>query len=275
MPPLLCASPNILDQSFPRNDYELDLVVDALGKIEELIQNDEVHLILTDVLHDLLLSFDWDTRIGQYGILLDIDRLLRQWFLQPHERLIKICISNIDLYTPHPLPQSAEKQNGLVEFWSDEMGKLLVLHDCCCPNNQFFIGIACESAFAGGEIGKYDNPNNQRVFPLVGPDDINRLLIDAYERVIPAGSYQKSVSLDEARRNLSCIGGTLDRVDGDHFIYVFEGSRAWPLTLRDPVPDAHLGQLVQITGFSLPIIKYALINGRLPPSVLRLDRVIK
>jgi len=89
MPPLICCSPVILDQSFPRNRLELDLVVDTLGKIQEQIEFNEVHLILTEQLAEVVENFDWDIR-EEYAILLDIYRLLSQWFLQQHERLIRI-----------------------------------------------------------------------------------------------------------------------------------------------------------------------------------------
>ncbi len=275
MPPLICASPTILDQSFPRNNQELDLIVSTLGTIQSLIENDEIHLILTKVLQDLLEAFNWEQRVGQYPILRDIYRLLCQWFLQPHARLIQIddqSISNINHYVSHPLPEGSQKC-GLVEFWSDEVGKLLAIHDLCCPNNKFFIGIACESAFSGSDINKYDNPNNQRTFPLVGPENFNSLLIDAYEWDLPQDVHQKQVSLSDVKRNIFCIGGQEDRSKGDHFIYVFEQARSWPLTLRDPVPNDHLRQLVPITGFPLPVIKYALMNGELPIKKIMFSKI--
>ncbi len=274
MPPLLCASPTILDQSFPRDNYVLYLVADVLGRIEELIQNDRIHLILTNVLQDLFIEFDWDSRRDQYAVLLDIHRLLTQWFLQPHERLIQLDISDVNNYIPHPLPEQTEKQKGLVELWSDEIGRLLVRHDQCCPHNQFFIGVACESAFSGNELGKYDNPDNQRTFPLVGPEEIDSLT-DAYERILPCKGSPGSVSHKNAKRNILCLGGNLDRIRGDHFVYVFEGGRSWPLTLRDPVPEDHLQQLVSITGLSLQVVKYTLINGVLPEPTLRFDRLTR
>ena len=57
MPPLLCASPVILDQSFPRNEYELRIVAIALGEIEKLISENRIHVLLTDVLSQIILEF--------------------------------------------------------------------------------------------------------------------------------------------------------------------------------------------------------------------------
>ena len=140
MPPLICCSPVILDQSFPRNRHELNLVVDTLSKIQDQIKFDEVHLILTDQLSELVENFDWNIR-EEYAILLDVYKLLSQWFLQPHERLIRIDLSDINEYYKHPIPEGCKSQ-GLVDFWSDEVGKLLSKHDHHCSRNEFYIGIA-------------------------------------------------------------------------------------------------------------------------------------
>lgn len=271
MPPLLCPSPVILDQSFPRDEYELRLVGEALGEIQNCIEKNRAHLILTDILRDLVESFDW-VRTGPYPLLSIIFGLLNQWLLQPHVRLIEVDVSNVDDYQPHPLPQSTGKQ-GLAECWADEVGKLLTLHDSFCTGTQFFVGIACESAFAGEDLGEYDNPTGQRAFPLVGPDDLNQLL-DAYDWQIPIDMYDRSVSFDSAFKNCGIIGAT--HVDppasGSHYKVHFEGQRPWPLDKNtDPVPERYLRELTAITGYRLSVIKYALINGELPPKTLRFE----
>ncbi len=273
MTPLLCASPVILDQSFPRDDSELLLVADALGELEGHLQKDTVHLILTADLRAFVEAFDW-TRTGPYPLLNDIFRLLNQWFLQPHDRLVGVNVSEVENYKPHPLPRGTEKQ-GLVEIWSDEVGRMLVLHDACCTGNEFFVGVACVFAFAGEDVGEYDNPSNQRVFPLVGPDTIDQLA-DAYEWDVPSDVHRKHVGFDDAHKNCMAIGAT--RVDspsgGSHYRVIFEGRRPWVLDPNtDPIPERFLRELVGITGYPIAVIKTVLINGKLPPKVLRFEKV--
>ena len=81
MPPLLCASSFILDQTFPRDEGELNLVSDALGALEEVVRNNEAHLILTNTLQEIVEDFDWQ-RTEPYPLLMTIYNLLTQWFLQ-------------------------------------------------------------------------------------------------------------------------------------------------------------------------------------------------
>jgi hypothetical protein len=67
MPKLLCPSPVILDQSFPRDDDELNLVAVALGELQLYIEEDKAHLIVTNILRDLVADFegfDWTPLLG-------------------------------------------------------------------------------------------------------------------------------------------------------------------------------------------------------------------
>jgi hypothetical protein len=50
MAPLLCPSPNIIDQAFPRSLGELRLINAALARISEGIENGEFMLVLTSAL---------------------------------------------------------------------------------------------------------------------------------------------------------------------------------------------------------------------------------
>lgn len=270
MPPLLCCSPVILDQSFPRDKYELYLVADTLGKIQGQLNSDEMHLVLTDELAQLVEDFDW-TVSEEYCILNDIYRLLSQWFLQPHERLIRVDLSEIGEYAKHPVPEGCEVQ-GLVEFWSDEVGRLLARHDRCCPRNRFFIGIACESAYCTGRPRSYVNPCGSRTFPLVGPNDIP-LLADAYDWQVHPDTERKSVYFRDVIRHHKVIGcrSVVRPSGGSHYKLVFKGGRSWPLDANiDPVPEQFLRELTSITGYTLPVLKHALLSGALPSKALRL-----
>lgn len=273
MPPLICCSPAILDQSFPKNEEELTTVAAALGEIQGYIQGDEVHLIITDGLRDLISEFDWNLR-SRYPLLIDIYGLLDQWMLQRHEGLVEIDVSEVCEHCPHPVPQGCTFV-GLVEIWSDEVGKILFLHDRCCPEGEFVIGIACASAFAGRAKGAYVNPDGNRCFPLIGPDDLNQIA-DAYEWDIPPNIHQKSVSFDDVMKNYNAIGASrVERpTSGSHFRVRFDRGRSWPLDRNfDRLPNHHLNQLTTITGYPLAVIKTALINGKLPKKVPRFAKL--
>lgn len=270
MPPLLCGSPCILDQSFPRDTHELNLVADTLGEIEKLVSENRIHLVLTEALKDLVLEFDWQTRGAQYALLLDIHRILLDWFLTPHDRLVSADTSAIMTAQPHPLPTAVDNQ-GWATLWAEEIGKLLVLHDAQCAPG-FCIGIACEQAFTTGTPNTWQAVG--RAFPLVGPTHLDSLE-DAYEwEPPPSDLHQHVVSLDAALRNVRLLGSdTPEKPNGgSHYKIRFTGARSWTLSENDdPVPDRYVRELVAITGMPLPVIRTTLIYGRLPQrGVLRL-----
>jgi len=242
-----------------------------LGVIEKQVRTDEIHLILTDELADLAESFDWNVR-EEYAILNEIYRLINQWFLQPHERLIRVDLSEIQQYDKHPIPRGCQAQ-GLVALWSDEIGKLLTKHDKCCPSGEFFIGIACESAYCTGTPRCYINASGHRAFPLVGPSEIPSLA-DAYDWQVHRDIIRQSVYIKHVIRHYKVIGSeSLIRPSGSsHFKLTFRGGRSWVLDANiDPVAEQYLNQLESITGYELPVIKYALLNGELPNKILRFE----
>lgn len=276
MPPLICGSPVILDQSFPRDEHELSAVVDTLGQIGRQIENDQIHLILTEELANFVLEFEWKNRGDSYPILMEIHSLLNQWFLQSHERLVRFDLSDVNDYQPHPIPEGCSSV-GLVDFWADEVGRLLALHDSCCPSNLYFIGIACEQAYSGSAPRLYCNPNVERCFPLVGPNEISRLLIDAYDWEVESDVQRQRVSVDKALRNYKAIGAIrIERPSsGSHYKMKFRKGRSWVVDRNvDPIPDEFLSQLVTITRYPLPVIKIALITGNLPRKILRFSITI-
>jgi hypothetical protein len=160
----------------------------------------------------------------------------------------------------------------LVEIWSDELGIILVLHDQCCNKDEYFIGVACEQGFAGEPVSEYDNSENTRAFPLVGPNNI-KILAEAYEWDTLPNIHDKQVGFQDAKKNIHVIGGIVARCKGDHFNVVFEGGRTWTLTLRDPVPPPFLDELVPITHYPLRVIKTALITGKLPRKILKFEKL--
>jgi len=247
----------------------LYFVADTLGRIQDQVNHNEVHLVLTSELAQLIEDFDWNVR-EEYAILVDIYRLLNQWFLQPHERLIRVDLSDIREYGKHPVPEGCEAE-GLVDFWSDEVGKLLTKHDKHCPRNRFFVGIACESAYCTGKPRRYINPLGCRAFPLVGPNDIS-LLADAYDWQVHPDVDRRSVFFRDVVRHFRVIGcqSLVRPSGGSHYRLTFKHGRSWTLDCNiDPVADDFLSELTSTTGYPLPVIKHALLNGELPARVLR------
>ena len=266
MPPLICGSPAILDQSFPRDESQLLDVAETLGKIVNQLEGNEIHLVLTEELAQFVLQFDWINRGQSYPLLIDIFNLLNQWFLQPNDRLIQPDLSDITDYEPHPIPEGCSSA-GLVNTWANEVGKLLWLHEQCCLSGSYFIGIACEKAYTGLPPQKYKCVEVQRCFPLVGPNEIDHLLSDAYYWEVEPDIHLRNISFSKAYNNCGVIGAIrIDRPSGgSHYKVKFGKARSWPLDRNlDPVPERFLSELVGITGYPLPVIKTALDTGTLP-----------
>jgi hypothetical protein len=265
-----------LDQSFPKDDDELSKVLGALGQIQEHLEMGIIGLIMTDCLRSIAdeKSFD-SSRYHECPQLRDILRLIQQWVLQPHEAIEAIDVSRVqnNECQPHPVPEGCGGK-GLVEIWQDEVGKILFVHDSVCRRTEFFIGVACDSAFAGGPLGEYDNPDDRRAFPLVGPDEIVNLS-DAYKWNVPHDVIRKRISLSDFRKNYRHIGAF--RISqpwgGSHCKVEFAGGKAWPLDNNyDPIPDNHVRTLSRTTDYPVRVLKDCLINGRDPQRVCRLHQ---
>lgn len=273
MPPLLCPSPIMLDQSFPRTRDELDQVVEALAKLEELIEKDEAYVVLTDALASFIEHFDWVRDSACMPLLVEIHRLVNAWVIHPGIQFVRANVDNVSVYTPHPIPDGCPTNAPLISDWSDEVGRLWILHERTGESN-YFIGIACTSAFAGKSLSEYPrNSNVVRVFPIVGPDDLGTLS-NAFEWDLPQQLNHREVSFHQAYKHLPLIGATnirRPRSGGSHYVATFSGKRSWTLDSNDdPVPDTYLDQLVPITGYPIDMIRYVLTEGRLPPKKLRI-----
>lgn len=272
MPPFVCGSPCIFDHSFPRDRQELYIAAIALGELEQLVKNNKVHIIITESLADLILDVDWNKRNNQYALLVEIHRLLQQWFLQPHDRLVSIDTTEINTHS-HPLPKGT-RNDGWASIWAEEIGKLLKIHDKDCKPN-FCVGIACEIAFDTGTPTLWNNPKNQRTFPLVGPEEIEKLE-DAYtwEKLLP-NLNNMHVSFKLALRNVSLLGATKVSPPngGSHYRVHFPNARPWVIDINvDPIPDDFIHELIEITGYPFDVIKTTLISGNLPKkNVLRIN----
>src|SRR5208337_250598 len=204
MPPLVCPSPIILDQSFPRTPEVLRLVAAALGSLQEVLQQGRACVVLTDVMQLFVEEFDWQ-RTGPYPLLVDIHNLLVQWFLQPHPGLLTIDLGTIPDCGRHPIPSDCEEA-GLVLLWAEELNKFLIVHDSCCTDARYFVGVACHRAFGGESLGRYgETQNDSRRFPLVGPADL-QTLADALEWQTPQDLHLRQVTFEAAKENVVVLG---------------------------------------------------------------------
>jgi hypothetical protein len=276
MPPLLCPSPAILDQSRERQVDELQRIAVALGSIEGIISDGSVHVVLTPVLREVVGEFalqPWK----HHGLMLEVYRLLSEWFLKKHDALIELDLSGVTNYQPHPVPADCTRDQ-LVMFWSDELGRLLIVHEECGPPGGFSIGVACDKAFAGEPLGAYGEAQAGRAFPLVGPEQVKSVLLDAYEWEIDKDVIRRHISLRAARANCFALGATevLPPQRDSHFKFIFPGRpRNWTLSSNDdPVPIRYVRQLCEITGYPLGVVRQTLLLGALPRRRLRFDRYV-
>jgi len=270
MPPLLCLDPVLLDHSFPRSDEELETIATAFGRLQELVDLDEAHLILTRSMENFVDFFEWTTSGSAHHLLQDLYNLIVQWLLQPNERIIHRNFSATELL--HKIP-CASSSGLLSEFWSQDVGGLAAHCKAFPVRGKPFIGIACPYLFAD-PIQRNSCFENASIcsFPIVGDENFRAELDDAYEWVLPSDIHQKLVPFREARRNIGILGGVITRITASHHIVEFSGARSWPLDINtDPIPDRFLNELETITGYTRDVIKSALISGRMPAKRLKME----
>lgn len=269
---LVCGSPLLLDHSFPRTYQEMQLAAITLGEIDKQIDNEEIQLVITKMLEELILEIDWSDRTNVFPLLMDIQRYLSKLFLRKHNQLIKLDLSAICDYSSHPIPRGCSF-NGLAEIWADELGKLLKTHDECCPSNNFFIGIACEKAYSGLPIGSFQHNGDSRHFPLIGLNDIEDKLVDAYVWDIHPDIRRQTLWNSNIFNNYKVIGSyKIEKPPGSsHYKVKFKNKRPWELDVNvDPVPNRFISQLETITGLPATVLKAALLTGSLPLKRIRI-----
>jgi hypothetical protein len=240
------------------------------------VEKRTVHILSTEFFRTLLADFKWG---GNGALKNQIMTHLNLWLLGDHAVRVNADIGDRP-YTPHPIPAGCRTQQGLEELWADELGKLIVLHDDHTRDGEYFIGIACEKAFAGEEVSQFETHTCTRLFPMVSPTNCDctkkkeTILADAYEYKVPPGYTQTEVSFEAAKNNCFLLGASEVRppLRGSHYKVKFPGARSWTLdSNHDPVPDNYLKELEPITGEPLETIIYTLREGKLPPRRLRLD----
>lgn len=271
MPPLLCLSPVILDQSFPRTEVELRNVGIALGDIQEIVETtDSVHVALTDAIASFIEFFEWGHPLCPYDQLEQIHRLMVQWLLQPSERIVWFkCSATTERY---PVP-CTNSEGDLLDFWAEDMAVLARAHEAKTGGREAFIGIACPYLFArtvAVHPCRYLQ-SEEGGFPIVGPDTYESSLADAYEWVLPHDLHQKLVTIRSAKANIGAIGGTIRRSSATHYEVTFPGGRTWPLDVNtDPLPPRFIKELEESTGLPDDVIKFALLEGELPLQRLKI-----
>lgn len=270
--PMLCPSPVLWDQSFPRDAEVLTVVGKALGEMQQLLENAKALLALTPMLQLFVLDFDFD-RTGPYPLLTIIHSLMVQWCLQPSDAVHVVSTDAVAGYSPHPLPAEINHQ-GNAPLWAEEAGKLLVLHDHVAPGGGFFIGVACPYGFSGRAKGHYrPEDRDVRKFPLVAKDEVCTLQ-DAFAWDLPANLHNQSVTFQNAKDHVYVLGGSVaDPTSGSHYTVTFaRAPRPWVLDYNeDPLKDTFVKQLVPLTGFDFEVIKHVLIYGTFPPRRFRLQ----
>jgi hypothetical protein len=263
MASLLLLPPTVLDQSFPRNIAELNHVSDALAEIQSLIERQVCRVIVTDVISDFLAEFDWQHAVS-HSALHDIYNLLAAIVLRGGDASIRVRVDYLAAPFDHPLPR-ATTPSPVSARWQAEAGKLLAKHTSMLAAGRWCVGVPCESAFAGGACGDYDNPNNFPHFPLLSPDSVSQLT-PCYEYIVRNEDVRTPVTFSLAKKHIHLLGGKVHKPSGgSHHRVTFVGARTWVLDPNDdPVPEAYLSQLTGICGTTLHVIKHTLLHGAWP-----------
>ena len=270
MPPIVCPSPDILDNTFPRSVGELRRVLSAVERLATMVQEERLILLLTTPLRAFIADdlFDW-TRMNEFPQLLDIYNVLIRLALQ-QSGVERVDLSGVTAHHAHPVPHGCENLLSAPP-WAEEIGKLYVLHNERCNGGDPFVAVACTLAFAGEHLGAYSHSDGTAHFALIGPEDVAQLS-DSVEWDLPDGIANRSVSFDQAKNRLRMLGGSVKKAKGSsHYQVKFAGERTWPLDKNYRfVPDVYLAELEDITHLPLSVIKFVLINGIWPGKRRRL-----
>lgn len=270
MRPLLCPSPVILDQNFPRSSSELYDISAALAAMHDGLVEGTFGIILPDTFVLFIEAFDWN-RTGPIPLLRDIYRILESWLVRCEGNVLKPCLPSAKCGS-HPLPCDCADSNEAA-LWAEELAKLLKEHDTVCTHNRFFIGVASHKAFAGVGDDTYCPEPQTRCFPLVGPREVNQL--DHYWNwEIPQDLHQHKVSFASAHDNAPLLGGKVEKPHGgSHYRVTFPGGRRpWILDRNDdPQEDSRIAQIVDLTNYSFDYIKFVLLFGAKPRLIGKFD----
>jgi hypothetical protein len=270
MTALLSPSPAFLGRSFPRSNQELYILSRALGSLQEQLEQGLFGLVLTDAYELFVENFDWE-RVASVPLLREFVKIVGSWLTRGSDLVVRVDVDPVSVFRPHPSPEycAADGDAGL---WSEQIGKLLTVHDEVAKDG-FFIGIACCKRFAGEAPDIYGS-SGDRQFPLVGPDQV-RALGDSETWWLPPNIHNIPVPYASARRNLHVLGGEVSSVaEGSHFKVRFSGAaRSWPLDCKyDPLIERHIDELADLLALPRNVVRFGLLYGCLPDKRSRLEQ---
>ena len=270
-PKLIVLSPILIDQSFPRDSEDLLNVAVSLGNLTELLQHGDIIVLLTNV----FVTFIEDTcfqREDHVPLVLEIYRYLQQISLVQNTSVRLIDVSKISDHQPHLVPVGVNENNGLIDFWKDEVGKLLKIElDTQDISGQYRIGIACDIGFSGGVCRAYPC-HDGHALPIVGESNFATLLASPYVWLTDPNIHNRTICFEDAKRNIEVFGCRYSRRESSHHQYIFEDGRTWPLDENhSEIPLAYLDELVSITQLPLNVIRHTLVKGELPKAICFLD----
>lgn len=273
MPPLISPSPAILDQSFPKSLDELSAVLLSLGELESLLNEDKIHLFLTNALAEWVLDFEWSPPENCPKLNL-IFQFISNLFLSPTNGVVRLSLESIDCKEEecHPLPEQ-NNNLGWSELWRYEFGKLFKLYKQIKKTNEEFIAIACEYGFSGRTTRIIADEQLEQSFKYVGLKEFIEL-DDAYYWMTETGILTRNVEFKVAKKNIYKLGATKitnPRSGSSHYPVHFKGERSWPLDSNDdPVPLVYLRQLVQITHYPIEVVVHVLLYNEFPPKQIKI-----
>lgn len=247
------------------------MVAVGLGELAAGTETGSLRIVLTNTLSDFILEFTWNDRPPDtIALARDLYRHCNLLFLTASSGTVLVDTSGVASGPIHPVP-AGSGESELVDYWQEEASKLLEL-DHEAGGGKHALAVACAYKFAGEVSPGYEASEAEARLPLVGPDELDQLA-DGEAWQVPNEIKNASVSFANARKNCKVVGAS--SVDppssGSHYKVRFPGARPWVLDPNDdPVPEAYLKELEQITPYPVDVVKFALTRGELPPRVLRL-----
>jgi hypothetical protein len=192
MPPLLCPSPVLLDQTFPRSLTQARAVNVALSKFLELLKEESALHLMTESLQERLkLWYDGKIDPGHLEIGSELsEKEVKQ--LSQQCRAIFVSLANLvtsrqnDRYwidtdeveeeLIHPIVW--DYAGMYVEKWRRELGRVAILHARVATEYRPFAAVACLESFGGNRgFARSSMDLDPAIYqlPIVDPDGVGEL----------------------------------------------------------------------------------------------------
>jgi hypothetical protein len=267
LPALIFPSPVIVDQAFPRTDDQLRYTALTLGALSAEASRNSLILGVPEIFIEVAKDFNWCDSRG--SIRSEIYNLLNLLIFQPHRNVGRVTCRAVGAYQAHPIPTYCNVL-GNVEFWAEEMGRLVARHQHCTDAGKRCAGVACILAFSGHKLGRYRSSKASR-FSLVGPAELAQLS-DAFEWQTAKNDHTIKVSYSDVCRNFRLIGAVSNDMNAQgHSVLRFSAGASWSFSQKwgNDIGDNALKELIPFTNLPLRIIKRALGRSLKPRMVLR------